>query len=299
MTGGLTATFGKNKDMKRYFLFLGIFITMATMAQVIYIPYAAAPQIDGTIKGNEWINAGSTDISINANTAGIEVLFQHDNSNLYIAYLGNLQTAGFKFPEVLIDVNNHKSTVWMSDDWWFHVSATDCEYQGTHSNYDSCMLIRPNWTAAPNFHNGPVVDTVEIAIPFSTIGFNINTMDTMGISFAVNDFIIWEYWPVMADINNPSTWGHAVFGMTTGLREVQKQDAFVHLFPNPSTDGRFTLSSDHPMKGELVVYNVLGKVVLSKVLSGAKREVVDLGELEGGMYVVRFDGWVGKVLVGK
>ena len=274
--------------MKRYFLFLAIFITMATVAQVIYIPYAASPQIDGTIGGSEWNNAGSTDISVMANTAIVHILFQHDSSNLYIAYLGNLQTSGTRFPEVLIDADYDKSAVWMSDDWWFHVSATDCEYMGAHSNYDSCMLVRPNWTAVPNFTGGPVVDTVEIAIPFATIGYDINSRDTLGLSFAVNDFIIWEYWPASADIDVPSSWGLAVFDLNTGLEEGLKPDDFVKIFPNPSTDGCFTMSSESPLNGQLLVRDLTGRKVMRKSVSASCIEVIDLTGEEAGMYVVSF-----------
>jgi len=190
----------------------------------------------------------------------------HDSLHLYVAYMGNLASANVRFPEINVDVNYDRSLAWQADDWWFHVSATDCESQGEAGNYDNCQLVRPNWIGMPNFVNGgPTVDTVEIQIPFSTIQLDIQTVDTIGLAFNVsNTFNAWEYWPAGAEVNSPASWGKAVFesNPSTGLLEHVDLPS-LPFFPNPSNGEVFlSLPTDAGEKEfELKVYDLGGQLL--------------------------------------
>lgn len=269
-------------------------ISSSLFAQnILYIPYGTTPTIDGSITTGEWDESDTVSISIMGGSREVLVLYKHDSLNLYLAYLGNLASSNIRFPEAMLDINHDQSVDWMSDDWWFHVSATDCESVGQPSNYDSCQLIRHNWTGVPNFvPAAPNVDTVEIQIPFNTINLDITIVDTIGIALDVsNTFSVWEYWPGTADVSSPATWGKAVF-LHPAATSIQKP-----LRPNPLTiapnpnQGTFSIAIPQSLQGREMQIKVLdrfGKNVyvaqMGRQNSSATHAVSV--KLPGGIYVV-------------
>ncbi len=287
------------------FLILMAFLTVSGQS-TIHIPFGSTPTIDGTIASNEWSSSDSIFIPILSNTRSVKVLYMHDSTNLHFAFIGNLESTNTRFPEILLDINNDKNATWLPDDWWFHASATDCESQGKHSNYDSCQVVRHNWTAERNFlQNTPVTDTVEIQIPFTTIHLDLANQDTIGIAFDVtNTFNSWEFWPTTTDIDQPSTWANAVFlAPGTNSNEKMVLQTIVDIYPNPST-GQFTLKL-HQSKGNdwrLEIHTALGHHVYSEHLrSNINTEITVNPNLSKGIYLVtlksRDQVYVGKVVI--
>lgn len=165
-----------------------------------------------------------------------------------------------------MDINHDRHATWQGDDWWFHVSATDCEAQGKSAFFDNCQKIRPHWIAEPNFSpGGSTVDSIEIQIPFSTIQLNFLNTDTIGLTFNVNNsFNAYEYWPLGADINSPASWGKATFGQgpsTSIDKKIKKEE--LKIYPNPS-NGELILSLPEGVGNEqyfLCLYNLQGALI--------------------------------------
>ncbi len=227
----------------------------------ISIPQSSSATIDGKISAGEWDNCDSIEISFSGRK--VKVLFKHDGANLYLAYRGSLQSANVRFPEVLLDINNDKSPGWMVDDWWFHVSATDCDYQGQYGNYDSCAAVRPNWTAVPNFTmGGKITDTVEVKIPFHTVGLDLNVSDSIGLAFNVtNTLNQWNYWPTSADKDVPLTWGTAFFQRLNFSTAENSVPATVSIYPNPN-NGNFTLIASELLSIDAIrIYDLTGRLI--------------------------------------
>ncbi|PQB08728.1 hypothetical protein BST83_01780 [Polaribacter filamentus] len=57
-------------------------------------------------------------------------------------------------------------------------------------------------------------------------------------------------------------------------------------YPNPITNNRFTISSNSNGKKELVIFNVLGKKVLSSSFSGVK-STIDVSAISAGIYILK------------
>lgn len=270
-------------------IFLGICLTVTDRMHaqpLMEIPFGTTPVIDGIISQDEWSDADTLSIAILNQTKTVTVLCKHDGNNLHLAYLGNLESVNARFPEVLLDVNNDKSATWLQDDWWFHVSATDCEYQGQYGNFDSCQLVRPNWTAVPNMTPGaPLTDTIEVQIPFTTINLDTSTSDTIGISFLVtNTFSAFEHWPASANRNNPSTWANAVFAaQTTGISQAESLWPSFTIFPNPS-QGRFRLVFENEFiaETEIRIVNAWGQTVFTEKINARERHVERIFDLLAG-----------------
>lgn len=177
----------------------------------IVIGEGETPQVDGQVEPGEWQDAGVATFSIGEDL-GVAVLYKHDGANLYLAYVyeGN-DSGALAFPEVLIDPERDRSSGWLQDDWWFHVSGSDCEASGSYGVYTNCAIEHPDWSGKPNFEmspNPPPLNEFEMRIPLGKLGIAVG--DTLGIAFTV------EYvpdrrgvWPAEAEVASPDTWGSA------------------------------------------------------------------------------------------
>lgn len=282
--------------MKRLFLLFvlaSIIMYNKIFAQnhTICIPYGKSILVDGLISLGEWDDADSVHI-IN-NNQKTTVKYKHDSLNLYFVYLGHLESAGH-VPELVLDLNNDKSSTWLADDWWFHVSATDCESQGVPNNYNNCQVIQPGWEGVPNMTSGPpFTDTIEIKITFTKVG--ISLYDTIGIAFDVtNTYNEWIFWPSGANINNPSTWAIAYFckNPSLGIRYPFMSKKITSNYPNPfhfTTTISFSLFYTEYVT--LQVFDIFGREIATLVdgeLNPGEHSVVfDAKELPSGVYFYR------------
>lgn len=236
-------------------------------AQIITIKHGVPIGVDGVVNASEWLDADSILISVGI-SRDVTVKFKHDGANFNFAFINNLESMNIRFPEVLMDIENDKSPTWLMDDWWFHVSATDCSSNSAANDYSNCLLVQPDWTAVNNFTGGPPsTDTVEIQIPFTKVNFNSMTTDTIGLAFDVtNTASVWNYWPDNSvNSQNPSSWGNAIveFG-TTGIKSAIDNDNSYIVYPNPVLD-QLNIQFEKPISGSLLIniYDLQGKLVFS------------------------------------
>lgn len=285
---------------------------------LLEIPYRSQVVINGILGTDEW--EGALPVKIYTPGRIIHALLLNDGEALLMAI--DLQNTApgvpVRFPEIMIDAHNDKTVDWQPDDWWFHVSATDCYFQGNHSNYSRCEEDHPDWDAVPNFSispSAPPVDTIEIRIPFVTIG--ITGDDTIGICLdATNTSDAWEFWPLGASSDHPNTWGTLVFEHpATGYEfpvETGKGTGF-RLYPNPAP-GRVTvqlpeylvrqiarpadqLTGEHELSETtgftqgpvmLTVYNLFGETLMEKPLGlGSGSLDLDLSTWPSGLVIFR------------
>jgi hypothetical protein len=182
------------------------------IGSVTGIPQGSSIVVDGVIDTGEWSDAVSQQFGVDDHV-DVTLLVKHDGSSLLLAYhFVFVHDDNLCFPEVMIDVGNDKAENWSSNDWWFHVSGTDCEGNGEYDVYDDCAVVQPDWQAAPNYAmvpDPPAVDTFEIRIPFSKIGVSIG--DTLGIAYRAEWVpYTFGYWPSGAAVEFPSSWGTAI-----------------------------------------------------------------------------------------
>lgn len=180
-------------------------------AENLKIPLGVSIIADGINSENEWIDAQKIQIKI-SESSKIDVMLKHDNENILILF--NLYSSGL-FPEILFDVNNDKTTEWNSDDWWFHISASDCSSKGKRNDYSNCEVEQPDWTAVPNYpaYVQGNVDKIEVIIPFSKLGINLSSQFGMAV-LVTNLNNTRKYWPPDSNAGNPSSWCNASFGYT-------------------------------------------------------------------------------------
>lgn len=288
-------------SMKKYTLRLIVVIILSNsvnlFSQSLKFPYSGKPNIDGVIDSAEWSAADSVSITISVNRKTV-VYFMRDSSNLNFAFAGNLISGGNYFPEILINTHNDSASTFQTDDWWFHVSATDCEFKGGYGDYSNCQLVRPNWIAEPNFQAGQVTDTVEISIPDSTLG--ITSSDTIGISFLLNNFQNIQNYPANSNHLNPSTWAKATFSNTiTGIDEKREPEAReFKVYPNPTKGPlKLEIQGSVGLSVSLQVLSLSGKLLESRSLNvsnGYLYEDLDLSSYEKGVYFLVIDSGIDK-----
>ncbi|UCC45606.1 MAG: VCBS repeat-containing protein [Candidatus Zixiibacteriota bacterium] len=178
------------------------------IGSVLEIPLGSPVLVDGIMASGEWSDAVVLAMSIE-DVVDATVHVKHDGENLLSAFVYSFTDGEVDLPcELFFDVNNDKTPDWQTDDWWFHVSASDCEARGTFDVYTDCLDIQPDWSAAPNATGSPL-DTIEIEIPFVKIG--IDTGCPIGIALHVWNWPDGHgFWPPYAVSDSPSTWGTAV-----------------------------------------------------------------------------------------
>lgn len=167
-----------------------------------------APTIDGVLSSGEWSDAGTVEIVYDS-TRTIKVYYKHDASNIYVAF-SNISTTDGVWPEMVIDVNNDKSSGWKSDDWWMHASHFDCEGNGAHTVWTACAADRTGWEA----NNDTATGIVEFRISYAHIGFTPGEGKKLGIAFEANNYTgsnnaTYKLYPSTAAMDKPSTWGTA------------------------------------------------------------------------------------------
>jgi hypothetical protein len=179
---------------------------IANSISCITIAPGSTVQIDGTMTGGEWDDAGSMHIRVSA-VYSIEVRFKHDGESLLFAFSG-FQPSPTRVPEVLLDVSNEKPFVWTTHQWWFHASGNDCWSQGRYNAWDTCVPESLEWEA----NNPPwPADAFEMRIPLETLGLVLEEWTTIGISLNVTDTDRkWNMWPSGAQLGIPKSWGEAV-----------------------------------------------------------------------------------------
>ncbi len=77
----------------------------------------------------------------------------------------------------------------------------------------------------------------------------------------------------------------STFAETTLSTEKQEIEGF-RTYPNPVTNNRFTITSKSAVTKQIAIYNVLGKQVFSKSISGTKSNV-DISSIAAGLYILK------------
>jgi len=201
-------------------------------AEVLGIPQGAPPSIDGLFTGPEWDGAATVEFTAAAADVRVRVHLKHDGESLFVGFEYPEYPAGeLVIPEILIDPDNGKAAMWESDDWWFHVSAQDCEAQGAHDDYSRCGVSRAEWSGRPNFlpgsHSVPL-DAIEIQISLDLAQLAPGRVFGLALTVAAWPSEARGYWPERATIENPSTWGEAVLLGEAGLTSLVEGAAFGH-----------------------------------------------------------------------
>ncbi len=256
-----------------------------TAQALIGIPESGNITIDGQLMSQEWQLAAKTFI-VQSNGDTSWVLVQHNKQSLFLAFYGNLQSGQLLFPEVLIDRALDKSQDWQNDDWWFHVSATDCDYQGAYGNFDSCAPVRPNWLAVPNFTTGnPNTDTVEIEIPFSKIQYTYTAMDTIGLALILSNTVnIFDGWPAGVDHLSPTSWANAV--LLPRLTSKEQPAPAWSLYPNPASSEINLFSDNLGGHAQVTLYDLKGQELERFDLDLRQHTIHAIStDLESGMYL--------------
>ncbi len=201
-------------------------IAFSQQDKLIVLKQGKPINVDGVISSNEWTDADSLFIEIEAGCIST-VYYKQDGSHVLFAFK-NLEKVSGKphVVDLFIDKSNHKCATWDSDDLWLHTSFSDCEAIGKYYVWSSCTKTdKPDWLANNlPFSNGN--DNIEMQINLSK--FDLKTaQDTLGFSICLGTkgSKVDPYWPATADIDKPSTWGYLVFPKlgNTGIPDDKKR----------------------------------------------------------------------------
>jgi hypothetical protein len=198
--------------MKKCSLFILLlilfFVSLQGVAQnsILLPKTTVAPLIDGVL-GEEWKDAKAVSIQLTPNWSAT-VSYKYDVEYLYIALENLVSTDGLRVtPEILIATNLSAIKSWNNDTYWFHSSYSNCEGKGEYYNWEYCATNPPDWQAnIIPFQNGN--NNIEFKISWAKLNIAPNPDLNIRIAFKLSDPTEKQhYWPELATISNPATWG--------------------------------------------------------------------------------------------
>ena len=264
-----------------------LLFTSALYAQpLVSVPESQNITIDGIYNSSEWQKAHSFFLVHGNDSTYFRLAY--DSQGIYILAAGELETYPL-FPEPLLSPKHSTSSNWTpGSDWFFHVSATDCESNQMYGDFNNCRLTQSGWVGAPNFLPGPPSsDTVEIFISFNKIGYNYGSGDTLGFAMILsNTFNQWHTWPGNSDGNTPSTWARLVLEQNIGLKENSLNRLSV--FPNPAHN--LITIRNAPENYTLSIHDQIGRQVINNQCT--EQLQIDVSTLAKGTYTLKvtFEG---------
>ncbi|MFC2114505.1 T9SS type A sorting domain-containing protein [Bacteroidota bacterium] len=268
-------------------IFYSLFLASSNQhsLQTLTIRSGTTPTIDGHFEMSEWSDADSVQIDL-GNNRKVEVYYKYDHVNLYFVFNGIIGSNGMirVFPEVCIDPLSNKGNTIQADDWWFHVSATDCEGHGETDVYNDCLEVQPDWIGVPNFKMNFEPDTIEMELPIIKLFGDLNHNKTIGLCFVLNNTVNFrKVWPQNADHLNPETWAVAEFEpQHSGLND--SPDYNFKVWPNPNR-GIFSIRTCDECSN-VRIYNILGETVYTtnSQNQGKALQTIDISSSGNGIY---------------
>lgn len=168
------------------------------------------PIIDGILTENEWKDA--KEISINGITGRkVSVLLKYDAQNLFVAFKNLTDSNKIRLnPELLIHTEIANLS-WNENCYWFHASYSNCSAIGEYYVWEDCTTHPTGWKANMfPFKNEN--NNIEFKISFSKLNILPAKGKQLKIAFKLSDPLEQHtYWPEMATIAKPLTWGFIKF----------------------------------------------------------------------------------------
>ena len=191
------------------FVFLGAFNSRGQDTLTLK-KSSTAPIIDGEVATEEWENAVEVKF-IGVTDPQVKAKIKYDAENLYIVFLNLTDTNNIsRNAEVLIHTSLEKAQ-WDENCYWFHASYSNCSAEGEYFNWEDCTMNPPDWKANTfPFKNGN--NNIEFKISFEKLQITPSTNSKLRIAFKLSDPLEkQDYWPELATISNPETWGFVQF----------------------------------------------------------------------------------------
>ena len=165
---------------------------------------------DGVLEKEEWLGAKTLTLK-GVSGHEVSVLVKYDADNLYVAFknLKDAQNINFN-AEVLIHTQMD-DLHWNDHCYWFHASYGNCAATGQYYDWEGCTSYPDGW-AANTFPFTDGNSTMEFKISFSKLNMVPLKGQRLKMAFKISDPLEQHaYWPEVANIANPDTWGTLTF----------------------------------------------------------------------------------------
>jgi len=202
--------------MRRFTMAAAVLVLSSFLAGAspLEIPLGSAPVIDGAFEPAEWSGARTVDFTANQGVVEIRAHLVHDGEQLYVAfeYTANPDSE-LIMPGILIGADNEKTAYWEDDNWWFHVSAQNCDARAsTTTTGDAAQRVQPGSAARTSRPASPLFHLMRSRSGFPSAWSGSLRSGPFGFSLTVD---AWPsdtrgYWPVGTSIESPATWGEAI-----------------------------------------------------------------------------------------
>jgi hypothetical protein len=106
-------------------------------------------------------------------------------------------------------------------------------------------------------------------------------------------FIVWAGSAIAADSRARAPYSETYASALAFADDPRQNDNGIQMYPNPVTEGRITIKSEEAFT-LIQILNITGEIVYNQEFpAGSNSEVIELNNIQKGMYLVRV-GFAGK-----
>jgi hypothetical protein len=180
------------------------------------IPLGSRATIDGEISPGEWASARAIRLSFEnapSSSVTVDVRLMHDGAGLQVVYQFEAAAGILLAPELFLDTAHDRGPSLRNDDFWFHLSGSDCSNRGAYDDYSTCTMSAW-WETGPRPHErlDREVRVFELRIPFSGLG--VATGSEIGIAIRImhtarvaDEWVTGTFfWPLNGSPDSPDSW---------------------------------------------------------------------------------------------
>lgn len=203
-------------------------------------------------------------VDVDVSTTGIYVTSQLLDSANIMKYMNPAGGTNIDFEQVCVD------SVWIDSSGMVHITVFNGNF--THMNYPAVSIVSP---AGDTVSTGIINFFAQLGNTYQEYVNSIN--DT-----SITDFSNYTF--VMHNTFNPDSMAAIAFCIPTSVST--RNENISSIFPNPVNDKLTVQFSNELERGELLVYDIFGKVWLSEKNLKQTHEI-SCNELPAGVYVLK------------
>ncbi|MEI6523257.1 MAG: T9SS type A sorting domain-containing protein [Bacteroidota bacterium] len=213
---------------------------------------------NGSFTGGDW------GVDVDADSDGIYVVSQLEDSTNLMKYLSPLAADSVDFSQVCVD------SVWIGSDGFVHVNVFNGNF--SHMNYPAINIVSSA---------GDTVSLGSLSF-FAQLGNSYQEYTNTITDTTISDFSNYSFF--IKNSFNPDTIAQINFCTTTGIE--RESNASIQLFPNPA-DQFITFVTDFTGLNEsLIITDVFGREIINE-RKNSNNFIVETQSFSEGIYLIK------------
>jgi len=213
---------------------------------------------NGSFTGGDW------GVDVDADSDGIYVVSQLEDSTNLMKYLSPLAADSVDFSQVCVD------SVWIGSDGFVHVNVFNGNF--SHMNYPAINIVSSA---------GDTVSLGSLSF-FAQLGNSYQEYTNTITDTTISDFSNYSFF--IKNSFNPDTIAQINFCTTTGIE--RESNASIQLFPNPADQFITFVTAFTGLNESLIITDVFGREIINE-RKNSNNFIVETQSFSEGIYLIK------------